>query len=537
MERKTGKKIFSGIAIGKIKFYDKADRTVARINVENAEAEIARYKAARGTAIEQLNNLYETAMEVVGAEEAEIFHGHAMMLNDDVFCESVCSIIATQHVKAEYAVQVTGNNLAEIFEQMDDDYLKARCADVKDITTRVIAILSGEAASCDIGEEPVIVAADDLSPGELVWMDRKRLLALVVHRTSVNAHTAILAKTMGIPALTDVKVEEAWNGRIGIVDGKEGVFVVDPDEALLEEYEKKKAADDAHKELLKTFKGKENVTKSGRKIRLCANIGGLNDLASVVENDADGIGLFRTEFLYAESKTYPSEDEQFAVYRKVVEAMGQKKVMIRTLDAGADKQIDYFAWDQEKNPALGFRGIRICLARPEIFRVQLRALFRASAYGNLAILYPMIISRDEVQRIRAISKSVREELIAQGVDVGEVEEGIMIETPAAAIMSDVLAGEVDFFCIGTNDLTQYTLAVDRQNTKLDDFYDRYHPAVLRLVQMTVENAHKHGKPVGICGELGADTTLTETFLKMGVDELSVSPEQILEIRKTIRELE
>jgi phosphotransferase system enzyme I (PtsI) len=400
-----------------------------------------------------------------------------------------------------------------------------------------VSILCGSDESSDIGDEPVIIVAEDLAPSETVQMDKTKLLAFVTRLGSANSHTAILARTMGIPALVGVEIDKEWNGKIGVVDGYSGKFIVDPEMPVLEEYFRKKAADDEQKQLLQTLKGKENMTKSGQKINLYANIGNPNDLGAVIENDAGGIGLFRSEFLYLESETYPTEEEQFRAYKKVVETMGGKKVIIRTLDIGADKQVDYFDLDKEDNPALGYRAIRICLTRPDIFRTQLRALFRASAYGNLAIMYPMIISVEEVRKIKEISKSVREELIAEGIAVGEVEEGIMIETPAAAVMSDELAKEVDFFSIGTNDLTQYTLAIDRQNAKLDPFYDSHHPAVLRLIQMVTDNAHKAGIWSGICGELGADTTLTETFLKMGLDELSVSPGCILSVRKVIRETE
>lgn len=537
MEERTGKKIFNGIAIGKIKFHSKAENKIVRTKVADVEAELARYEAAKEKAIEQLNALYEKALNEVGEANAEIFNVHAMMLDDDDYNESVQNIITTQGVNAEFAAATTGDNFAEMFANMEDEYFKARSADIKDITERVVTILCGGQENNEIGDEPVIIVAEDLAPSETVQMDKSKLLAFVTRLGSANSHTAILARTMGIPALVGVEIDKAWNGKIGIVDGYTGKFIVDPEMGLLEEYFKKKAADDEQKKLLQTLKGKENVTKSGQKINLYANIGNPNDLVSVLENDAGGIGLFRSEFLYLESETYPTEEEQFQAYKKVVETMGGKKVIIRTLDIGADKQVDYFELDKEDNPALGYRAIRICLTRPEIFRTQLRALFRASAYGNLAIMYPMIISVNEVRQIKAISKSVREELIAEGVAVGNVEEGIMIETPAAAVMTDELAKEVDFFSIGTNDLTQYTLAIDRQNAKLDPFYDAHHPAVLRLIQMVADNAHKEGIWAGICGELGADTTLTETFLKMGLDELSVSPGCILPVRKKIREAE
>ena len=535
MDKKSGKKIFSGIAIGKIRFYLKAENKVSRTKVADVEAEITRYEEAKQTASEQLEKLYEKALVEVGEANAEIFNVHIMMLEDDDFNESVHNIITSQKVNAEYAVASTGDNFAEMFANMDDEYFKARSADIKDITERVLTILCGNGQGGDLGEEPVIIVAEDLAPSETVQMDKKKLLAFVTRLGSSNSHTAILARTMGIPALAGVEIDPSWDGKIGIVDGYEGTFLVNPPMPVLEEYFKKKAADDEQKQLLQTLKGKENITKSGQKINLYANIGNPGDLMSVLENDAGGIGLFRSEFLYLESSTYPSEEEQFQAYRKVVETMGGKKVIIRTLDIGADKQVDYFNLDKEDNPALGYRAIRICLTRPEIFRTQLRALFRASAYGNLAIMYPMIISVDEVRKIKKISDEVKKELISEGVEIGQVEEGIMIETPAAAVMSDELAKLVDFFSIGTNDLTQYTLAIDRQNAKLDEFYDAHHPAVLRLIETVVKNAHNAGIWAGICGELGADTTLTETFLKMGLDELSVSPGCILPVRKVIRE--
>lgn len=535
MDKKSGKKIFSGIAIGKIRFYSKAENKVSRTKVADVDAEITRYEEAKQTASEQLEKLYEKALVEVGEANAEIFNVHIMMLEDDDFNESVHNIITSQKVNAEYAVASTGDNFAEMFANMDDEYFKARSADIKDITERVLTILCGNGQGGDIGEEPVIIVAEDLAPSETVQMDKKKLLAFVTRLGSSNSHTAILARTMGIPALAGVEIDPSWDGKIGIVDGYEGTFLVDPPMPVLEAYFKKKAADDEQKQLLQTLKGKENITKSGQKINLYANIGNPGDLMSVLENDAGGIGLFRSEFLYLESSTYPSEEEQFQAYRKVVETMGGKKVIIRTLDIGADKQVDYFNLDKEDNPALGYRAIRICLTRPEIFRTQLRALFRASAYGNLAIMYPMIISVEEVRKIKKISEEVKKELISEGVEIGQVEEGIMIETPAAAVMSDELAKLVDFFSIGTNDLTQYTLAIDRQNAKLDEFYDAHHPAVLRLIETVVKNAHNAGIWAGICGELGADTTLTETFLKMGLDELSVSPGCILPVRKVIRE--
>ncbi|MCH5275011.1 MAG: phosphoenolpyruvate--protein phosphotransferase [Lachnospiraceae bacterium] len=537
MVEKSGKKIFDGIAIGKIQFYVKTDHQIIRVKVADSEAEIARYEAAKEEAIKQLTALYEKALNEVGEVNAEIFNVHAMMLEDTDYNESVHKIIATQGINAEYAAASTGDDLAKMFANMDDEYLRARAADVKDITKRVVTILCGGENNSNMKDEPVIIVAEDLSPSETVQMDKSKLLAFATRLGSANSHTAILARTMGIPALVGVDIDESWNGKVGIIDGYKGKMIIDPETPVLESYLKKKEAEDEQKKLLQDMKGRENVTKSGKRIRLYANIGNLDDLPSVLENDAGGIGLFRTEFLYWEFDRYPTEEEQFRTYKQVLETMGDKKVIIRTLDIGADKQADYFALDKEDNPALGYRAIRICLTRPEIFKTQLRALYRASAYGNLSILYPMIISTDEVQQIKEISESVKAELITEGYKIGEVKEGIMIETPAAALMSDVLAREVDFFSIGTNDLTQYTLAIDRQNAKLDPFYDAYHPAVLRLIQMIVDNAHKEGIEVGICGELGADLTLTETFLKMGLDELSVSPGCILPVRKAVREAE
>lgn len=532
----SAKSVFSGIAIGRIKFFNKEENIITRETVENAEAEIARYQEAKEKAIEQLNSLYEAAVVKVGEENAEIFNVHAMMLEDEDYEDSIKNIITVQGVNAEYAVATTGDNFAEMFASMNDEYFKARSADVKDISERLVRILSGKEEQANL-TEPVILLADDLAPSETVQMDKSKLLAFVTRYGSANSHTAILARTMAIPALIQADISKDYEGLMGIVDGFEGKLIIDPTMSVFESYQKKKEEEDNKKLLLLQLKGKENVTKSGKKINLYANIGNPGDLASVLANDAGGIGLFRSEFLYLESDNYPTEDQQFEAYKKVLETMGSKKVIIRTLDIGADKQVDYFNLDKEENPALGYRAIRICLTRPEIFKTQLRALYRASAFGNLAIMYPMIISVDEVREIKAISKAVREELISEGIRIGEVEEGIMIETPAAAIMSEELAKEVDFFSIGTNDLTQYTLAIDRQNAKLDRFYDSHHPAILRLIKMVCDNGHKAGIWTGICGELGADMTLTEEFVKMGVDELSVSPGCVLPIRKVIRDME
>ena len=532
-----GKKIFNGVAIGKIHFYSKEQNQVVRRKVEDAAAEWARYEEARQTAIEQLLGLYEKAKVEVGEDNAVIFEVHSMMLEDDDYNDSIRNIIENQGVNAEYAVGITGDNFAEMFASMDDEYMKARSADVKDISERVISILSGADQSTQIGAQPVIVVAEDLAPSETVQMDKSSLLAFVTRLGSSNSHTAILARTMSIPALIGVQIDPEWNGHMGIVDGYAGRFIVDPDEETLEKYREQQRKDQEQKELLQTLKGQETVTKAGRALKLYANIGNVGDLGNVLANDAAGIGLFRSEFLYLESSDFPTEDQQFEAYRKVAETMAGKKVIIRTLDIGADKQVDYFNLGQEDNPALGYRAIRICLTQPEIFKTQLRALFRASAYGNIAIMYPMITSVEEVRRIKEISAQVKEELTRAGIRIGDVEEGIMIETPAAAVISDLLAKEVDFFSCGTNDLTQYTLAIDRQNAKLDAFYNPHHEAVLRLIQMVVDNAHKEGIWAGICGELGADTTLTERFLEMGLDELSVSPGAILPIRKIVRESE
>ncbi|MGN0347656.1 MAG: phosphoenolpyruvate--protein phosphotransferase [Lachnospiraceae bacterium] len=533
----AGKKVCGGIAIGPLKYFEKAENTVVRKSISDTAGELERYEAAKQEAIAQLNDLYEKAVVKVGEDNAEIFNVHAMMLEDEDYNDSISNIVNTQMVNAEYAVATTGDNFSEMFANMEDAYFKARSADVKDISERIIRILSGQQDSGDLGDEPVILLAKDLAPSETVQMDKSKLLSFVTKYGSANSHTAILARTMAIPALIGADISKDFNGKLGIVDGYEGKLIVDPEPEVLKKYEQRKKEEEEKKVLLQQLKGKENVTKSGQKINLYANIGNPEDLATVLANDAGGIGLFRSEFLYLESDDFPTEEQQFEAYRKVVETMGGKKVIIRTLDIGADKQVDYFGLEKEDNPALGYRAIRICLSQPEIFRTQLRALYRASAFGNLAIMYPMIISVEEVREIKAISKSVREELTAEGIRIGNVEEGIMIETPAAAIMSAELAKEVDFFSIGTNDLTQYTLAIDRQNAKLDRFYDAHHPAILRLIQMVCENSHKAGIWTGICGELGADTTLTEEFLKMGIDELSVSPGSILPVRKAIREAE
>lgn len=532
---KEGKKVFRGIAIGKMRFYAKTQNVVARKKIQDTDAEVARYEAAKEKAIEQLHEVYNKALKEVGEVNAQIFEVHCMMLEDGDYNDSVHNLITSQAVNAEYAVATTGDNFSEMFANMDDEYFKARSIDVKDISERVITILNGNDVGSDIGDEPVIIVAEDLAPSETVQMDKTKLMAFVTRLGSTNSHTAILARTMDIPALIGVEIEEAWNGKMAIVDGYEGKLIIEPDDETIANYEKIKAKDKEQKELLQVLKGKENVTLSGQKINLYANIGNVSDLASVLQNDAGGIGLFRSEFLYLEKDTFPTEEEQFQVYRQVAETMAGKKVIIRTLDIGADKQVDYFNLDKEDNPAMGYRAIRICLTQPDIFKTQLRALFRASNFGKISIMYPMIISVDEVKEIKKIVAEVKAELDAAGIPYGEVEQGIMIETPAAAMMSDELAKEVDFFSIGTNDLTQYTLAIDRQNAKLDNFYNPHHEAVLRLIELVVKNAHKEGIWAGICGELGADMELTERFLQMGVDELSVSPGFILPVRKVIRE--
>ena len=538
MQVYNGKSVFGGIAIGKISVYQKGEQQVKRVKITDADAEMERYADAKDAAVEQLQKLYDKALKEVGEANAAIFEIHQMMLDDDDYNESVENIIRTQMVNAEYAVAATADNFAQMFASMDDDYMKERAADVKDISERLLAILQGADSNKVDTNEPVIIVADDLAPSETVQLDKDMVLSFVTVHGSLNSHTAILARTMAIPALIGTEalpLNASVDGKLGIVDGFNGKIYVDPDENILTEMKAKQQEDLEKKQLLQTLKGKENITLDGQKVMLYANIGNIKDLATVIQNDAGGIGLFRSEFIYLEREDYPTEEEQFQIYKTVAETMAGKRVIIRTLDIGADKQCDYFNMEHEENPALGCRAIRICLTRPEIFKTQLRALFRASAYGKLAIMYPMITSVKEVHRIKEIVEEVKAELAEQGIEFAIPEQGIMIETPAAAMVSDELAKEVDFFSVGTNDLTQYTLAIDRQNTKLDEFYDAHHPAVLRMISMVAENAHKAGIWAGICGELGADTTLTQEFLAMGIDELSVSPGSILPIRKIVLE--
>lgn len=533
-----GKSVFGGVSIGKLMFYKRNEKVIKREHISDADAEWKRFEAAKGQAVDQLKELYEKALEDVGEANAMIFEIHQMMLEDLDYLESIENIIRSQEVNAEYAVATTADNFAQMFASMDDAYMQGRAADVKDVSERVLDILCGVSAGVKEMTEPCIIAADDLAPSETVQLDKSKVLGFATMYGSANSHTAILARTMNIPAVIGLgeTLSSQYDGKMAVIDGFTGILYVDPDEETLARMQEKRAKDLEQKELLNQLKGKENVTRSGQKINVYANIGNVSDLGAVLKNDAGGIGLFRSEFLYLENSTFPTEEQQFAVYKQVAESMAGKKVIIRTLDIGADKQVDYFNLDKEENPALGYRAIRICLTRPEIFKTQLRALYRASAYGQIAIMFPMIISVKEVKQIKVIIEEVKEELREAKIPFREdVELGIMIETPAAVMMSRELAKEVDFFSVGTNDLTQYTLAIDRQNQKLDAFYDPHHPAVLAMIRMAAENAHAEGKWIGICGELGADLELTEEFLSMGLDELSVSPAMVLSLRKKIRE--
>ena len=533
-----GKSVYKGIAMGPVVVLRKNDYQVKRTRIEDAEAEAARVDVALKASQEQLQKLYDKAVKEVGEASAAIFEVHQMMLEDEDYLEAIQSMIRTEQVNAEYAVAVTGDNFAEMFASMDDDYMKARSADIRDISERLVRNLSGQ-GDVDLSSiEPSVIVADDLSPSETVQMDKDKILAFVTVHGSTNSHTAILARMMNIPALIGVKMnlEELQTGMTAVVDGFGGKVTFDPDEELKAQTEARMQEEEEKLKLLQELKGKENITLDGRKINIYANIGSVGDIGYVMENDAGGIGLFRSEFLYLGRNAFPTEEEQFQAYKQAVQMMAGKKVIIRTLDIGADKQVDYFNLGNEDNPAMGYRAIRICLKQPEIFKTQLRALLRAAVYGNLSIMYPMITSTEEVKRIYEIVAEVEEELKAQEIQYKIPEQGIMIETPAAAIISDRLAEMVDFFSIGTNDLTQYTLAIDRQNEKLDEFYNPHHEALLRMIQMVVDNAHKCGKWAGICGELGADVTLTEQFVRMGLDELSVAPSMVLKLRKIVREM-
>lgn len=536
----SGKSVFGGVAIGRITFYKRNQKVIKRSHVDDIDAELKRFHEAKDKAVSQLQELHDKALDDVGEANAMIFEIHQMMLEDLDYLESIENIIRSQQVNAEFAVATTADNFAQMFASMDDAYMQGRAADVKDVSERVLDILCGVDGGVHEMTEPCIVAADDLAPSETVQLDKSKVLGFATMHGSSNSHTAILARTMNIPAVIGLgeDLQPSFDGKMAVLDGFTGTLYVDPDEETLAQMQEKRQKDLDQKALLEQLKGKDNVTKSGQRINVYANIGNVSDVGAVLKNDAGGIGLFRSEFLYLENSTFPTEDQQFSVYKQVAENMAGKKVIIRTLDIGADKQVDYFGLDKEENPALGYRAIRICLTRPEIFKTQLRALYRAAMYGNISIMFPMIISVDEIHRIKAIIAEVKAELKEEGIPFrDEVELGVMIETPASVMISRDLAKEVDFFSVGTNDLTQYTLAIDRQNSKLDEFYDPHHPAVLAMIRMAAENAHAEGKWIGICGELGADLELTEEFLKMGLDELSVSPSMVLPLRKRIRECE
>ena len=535
-----GKSVFGGVSIGKIMFYKRNEKVIKRTHVDDVDAEWKRFCDAKDTAVSQLKELYDKAIEDVGEANAMIFEIHQMMLEDLDYLESIENIIRTQEVNAEFAVATTADNFAQMFAAMDDAYMQGRAADVKDVSERVLDILCGVSGGMKEMTEPCIIAADDLAPSETVQLDKSKVLGFATMYGSSNSHTAILARTMNIPAVIGLGEDllTKYDGKMAVIDGFTGMLYIDPDEETMKVMEEKRAKDQEQKALLEQLKGKENVTKSGQKINVYANIGNVSDVGAVLKNDAGGIGLFRSEFLYLENSDFPTEEQQFAAYKQVAENMAGKKVIIRTLDIGADKQVDYFGLDKEENPALGYRAIRICLTRKEIFKTQLRALYRAAMFGNISIMFPMIISVAEVHEIKAIIAEVKEELKNEGIPFkDDVELGVMIETPASVMISRELAKEVDFFSVGTNDLTQYTLAIDRQNAKLDKFYDPHHPAVLAMIKMAADNAHAEGAWIGICGELGADLELTEEFLKMGLDELSVSPAMVLPLRKRIRECE
>lgn len=541
MKKYTGKGVYGAVAIGKISIFKRQEVSVKRERIEDTEAQKQRVEAAKALAMEQLQEIYDKALKEVGEANAQIFEIHMMMLEDLDYNDSICNIIETQSVNAEYAVAVTSDNFAEMFSAMDDAYMKERAADIRDISNRLIRNLQAGGSDNVLGDDKVIICADDLAPSETVLLDKEKVLAFVTAHGSSNSHTAILARNMNIPAiigLGDAFLSEIKDGDSAIVDGFTGEIFISPDEETKACLEKKQKEDEEKKKLLQELKGKENVTLDGKKINIYANIGSVDNIGAVLLNDAGGIGLFRSEFLYLESNDYPTEEQQFAAYKKVLESMAGKKVIIRTLDIGADKQVDYFNLAKEENPALGYRAIRICLTRPEIFKTQLRALYRASAYGNLGIMFPMITSVSELEKILAICAEVRAELVKENIEISDnVELGIMIETPAAAVISDMLAPMVDFFSVGTNDLTQYTLAVDRQNPEIEEFCDTHHEAILRLIEFSAQSAHKHGAWIGICGELAADTSLTERFLRMGIDELSVSPTFVLRVREAVRSVD
>ncbi len=538
MKKYTGKGVYGAVAIGKISIFKRQEVSVKRERIEDTEAQKQRVEEAKALATEQLQEIYDKALVEVGEANAQIFEIHMMMLEDLDYNDSICNIIETQSVNAEYAVAVTSDNFAEMFGAMDDAYMKERAADIRDISNRLIRNLQAGGSDNALGDDKVIICADDLAPSETVLLDKEKVLAFVTAHGSSNSHTAILARNMNIPAiigLGDAFLSEIKDGDDAIVDGFTGEIFISPDEETKACLEKKQKEDEEKKKLLQELKGKENVTLDGKKINIYANIGSVDNIGAVLLNDAGGIGLFRSEFLYLESNDYPTEEQQFAAYKKVLESMAGKKVIIRTLDIGADKQVDYFNLAKEENPALGYRAIRICLTRPNIFKTQLRALYRASAYGNLGIMFPMITSVSELEKILAICAEVRAELVKENIEISDnVELGIMIETPAAAVISDLLAPMVDFFSVGTNDLTQYTLAVDRQNPEIEEFCDTHHEAILRLIEFSAQSAHKHGAWIGICGELAADTSLTERFLRMGIDELSVSPTFVLKLREAVR---
>lgn len=537
MQKYIGKSISKGIAIGKIYFHSKGNNIISRSKIEDKDIdrEIARYKAARDTAISQLRDIYEDAIIKVGQKDAEVFKSHIKLIEDVEFNDFIINIIKTQKVNSPYAVKLTCDYYSRFFNNMKAESFRAKADDFRDISQRLIRILTGVSNKPLILDEPIILLSVSLTPSEVLHIDKSKLLALVTQYDFEHSHTSIIARTMGIPAISGIDIEEDWNGKSAIVDGSSGILIINPDESRLIMYKEKKIKELEEEKLLEELKGKDNISLSGKMIDVLANIGSLIDLSEVVKNDANGIGLFRSECVYLERDDYPSEEEQFTIYKKLAETMAGKKVIIRTLDIGADKQLEYFDMDKEENPALGYRGIRISLTRPDIFRTQLRAILRASSYGNISIMYPMIISLDEVLKIKKIVGEVKKELDNEGISYKDVEQGIMIETPAAALISDLLAKEVDFFSIGTNDLSQYTLAIDRQNAKLDNFYNPHHKAILRLIKLVADNAHKEGIRVGICGELAADTSLTEPFLDYGIEELSVSPASVLPVRKKIRE--